>query len=302
MSSLLDVSGLFFYKVQVMSLSGSYKNSIHVTSLAYKTDLSILAFQGRVEDRGHFIVAESPNNPEYFWGNLLVMKSPPREGDFKKWTDLFYKEFAHQPLVKHMTFGWDSIDGEQGVIEPFLQQGFDLQKSVVLTTSHENLHHPKHCCQGLQIKIISSDGDWEAAIQNQISCRGDEFKLEMYLPFKHAQMKKYCDMVKANLGNWFGAYLDGRLVAECGVFIFDGIGRYQVVGTHPEFRRRGICGNLIFESARWAFEHGGARMLVMVADPEYHAAKIYESVGFCPAQKAIGICQFPKDEWTTNGK
>jgi hypothetical protein len=33
----------------------------------------------------------------------------------------------------------------------------------------------------------------------------------------------------------------------------------------------------------------GAQTLVIVADEDYHAAKIYESVGFAPTQRQIGI-------------
>ena len=105
-------------------------------------------------------------------------------------------------------------------------------------------------------------------------------------------------MSEAGLGHWFGAFLNDRLVAECGLYCFNGVGRYQAVGTHPEFRKKGICGNLIFESAKFGFEKLGAVTLVMVADPEYHAAKVYESVGFAPTEKAIGMYRYPKTEWT----
>ena len=36
----------------------------------------------------------------------------------------------------------------------------------------------------------------------------------------------------------------------------------------------------------------------MVADPEYHAAKVYESVGFIPTEKSIGMYKYPKKDWT----
>jgi GNAT superfamily N-acetyltransferase len=269
-----------------------------VQSLAYKTDLAILAFQGRVEHRPEYLVAESPNNPGYFWGNLLVMKSPPRKGDYPKWARIFRDEFSHQPLIKHMTFGWDSVSGEVGETDDFIKEGFLVEKSVVLTATAPDLSAPKNHCPGLVVRPIDSDDDWAAAILNQVECRNDEFKIEKYLPFKRTQMKKYRDMAEAGLGKWFGAFLNGKLVAECGVFVFDGVGRYQAVGTHPDYRRRGICGNLIFESASWAFAHGSAKTLVMVADPDYHAAKVYESAGFKPTEKAIGVYRFPKDEWT----
>ena len=36
--------------------------------------------------------------------------------------------------------------------------------------------------------------------------------------------------------------------------------------------------------------------LVMVADEEYHAAKVYESVGFRPTEKLLGLCKAEKFE------
>jgi len=98
------------------------------------------------------------------------------------------------------------------------------------------------------------------------------------------------------VGNWYGAFLNNELVADCGLFIFDKVGRFQSVGTHPAFRGRGICGNLVHHVSHEALANRKAEVLVMCADPEYHAARIYESVGFKPTEKAIGLCRWPK-EW-----
>jgi hypothetical protein len=38
----------------------------------------------------------------------------------------------------------------------------------------------------------------------------------------------------------------------------------------------------------------GVETLVMVADESYHAAKIYESVGFAPQEKMYGLCRSQK--------
>jgi len=266
-------------------------------SLAYQTDLAILAHSGRVVDRGAYVVVESPDNPEYFWGNFLIMKSPPQAGDLARWTDSFRREFAHQPLVRHMTFGWDTVRGETGEIGPFLQDGFQLEKSVTLTIEEPALKPPPHPCPDFVIRPILSEEDWEAALKNQVATRLSSFNLETYLPFKRKQMTMYRRLAEAGFGHWFGAFLDGRLVADCGVFVFAGVGRYQSVGTHPDYRRRGICGNLIAATSRFAFAQLGAGHLVMVADPDDHAAKVYESVGFAPTQKQVGIYRFPRGEW-----
>jgi predicted GNAT family acetyltransferase len=68
------------------------------------------------------------------------------------------------------------------------------------------------------------------------------------------------------------------------------VGRFQAVGTHPDHRRQGICATLVYETARRALATGRAVTLVMVADPDYHAARIYESVGFAAAEQQVGIC------------
>ena len=105
-------------------------------------------------------------------------------------------------------------------------------------------------------------------------------------------------MSTAGLGHWFGAFLNAKLIADCGLYCFNNIGRYQAVGTHPDFRKRGVCGNLIYESAQFGFEKLGTKTLVMVAEPAYHAAQVYESVGFKPSEKAVGMYKYPKDEWS----
>lgn len=280
----------YSWKTQIPDL----RPVLSLRSLAYQTDLSILAFQGRLIEREEYIVVESLGNPGYFWGNLLVMKKPPGPGDYQKWTNFFRQEFSHQPLVQHVTFGWDIIDGAEGMIDDFQKYGFIFEPSVVLTLTNDKLQSAKHSVNNLEVRPLQTDEDWQSAIRNQIDCRGETFRLEVFLPFKRAQMKKFRDMSEAGLGHWFGAFLNGHLVADCGLYCIHGVGRYHAVGTHPDFRKKGICGNLIYESAKFGVENLGTNTLVMVADPDYHAANVYKSIGFMPTEKAFGMCRRPK--------
>ena len=50
----------------------------------------------------------------------------------------------------------------------------------------------------------------------------------------------------------------------------------------------GICSRLLVDAARHAVATYGATRLVIVADPDYHAAGIYESVGFRPWSGSAG--------------
>jgi len=133
-------------------------------------------------------------------------------------------------------------------------------------------------------------------LENQILCRESAFGLEGYTVFKRQQMARYRAMVRAGWGQWFGAFLDNRLVADLGLFCREGIGRFQTVGTHPDYRRRGICGTLVYQAACYGFEHLDAQTLVMIADEAYHAAKIYESVGFTPSEHLVALDWWDKTQ------
>jgi len=101
-------------------------------------------------------------------------------------------------------------------------------------------------------------------------------------------------LVRAGLGVWNAAFSGDQLVGSMGVFVFEGRGRFQSVDTHPDFRRQGICGRLIHDTALSAFEKFGARELVMVADENHHSALIYESCGFTPSQHTPVLEWWPR--------
>ena len=59
-----------------------------------------------------------------------------------------------------------------------------------------------------------------------------------------------------------------------------GLCRFQDVKTHPDGRGQGLAGTLVHAIGRHGFAELGARTLVMVADPDYLAIRVYRSVGF----------------------
>ncbi|MHA0044500.1 GNAT family N-acetyltransferase [Deinococcus sp. PEB2-67] len=69
----------------------------------------------------------------------------------------------------------------------------------------------------------------------------------------------------------------------------------QSVETHPDARSRGLAGTLVHHAGEWAREHLGARTLVIVADPEYHAQRLYQSVGFTPTEVQIALERRPAE-------
>ena len=88
-----------------------------------------------------------------------------------------------------------------------------------------------------------------------------------------------------------GAGGPGALSADSGrLTLRDGSGSWSVsleqepaASARPgsaRWLRRGLAGTLVHRVAAYALEERGLRTLVMVADPEYLAIRIYRSVGF----------------------
>jgi predicted GNAT family acetyltransferase len=84
---------------------------------------------------------------------------------------------------------------------------------------------------------------------------------------------------------WFGAFLDDVLVSQLGlVSASPGLARFQSVETHPAHRGRGLASTLVHAASQFGFAELGAQTLVMVADPDYVAVRIYRALGFIDAE------------------
>jgi GNAT superfamily N-acetyltransferase len=100
-------------------------------------------------------------------------------------------------------------------------------------------------------------------------------------------------------GAWYVAIDADQVVGSMGIVVTGGRGararraRFQAVDTALSHRGRGICSRLLVDAARHAVATYGAEWLVIVADPDYHAAGIYESVGFRPVERVCGVCRPP---------
>ena len=260
-------------------------------SLTLRTEMFYWRAGGEVLDRGDYWLIRSPTNPTYYFGNLLYFHRPPGDGDYERWLKLFQQEFEDSPQVKHILFIWDAPEGEPGELKPFADAGFDVQSNVTLATG--KVVPPVTLNKEINVRRVVSDDQWEEVLASKIRLRDPRFDLETYTPFKKRWLELRRELAERGLGNWYGAYIGDRLVGDLGLFRDGNVGRFQDVGTDVEFRRRGICGTLVHEVSKQALESGDVETLVMIADQNYHAAKIYESVGFKPAGWHVSACRYP---------
>ena len=268
--------------------SGSYHGVVmHVQSVGDRTDLMFARFQGEVVQERDYIVVRTPSNPTFRWGNYLLFRRPPGPGDDERWPRLFAREMPHLAGVsEHRTFGWDAPGGEEGELEAFLARGYTAERSVVLTTGA--VHAPPRPHPSAVVRTLRTDDDWAQATRNQVVCRDADEDEEGFRVFKERQMRAYRAMAEAGMGAWFGAFLEDRLVADLGLFVEGGVGRFQQVCTDPGHRRQGLCGTLVHRASMHGFEQLAADTLVLVAESGGAPARIYGSVGFRQTERMIG--------------
>ena len=263
---------------------------MHLRSLGFRTDLIFPTFDGRIVDRGDYLVVLTPSNPMFYWGNFLVFQGPPVAGDPMRWRSLFAEEIGMPLQASHETFGWDSPEGSVGVVEPFLEAGFSLVRSRVLRTSR--LRPPARVAT-TRVRRLETASEWNMALDLQVLCREADHDEAGYRTYRIRQMERYRAMVAAGWGHWYGAFQDDRLVADLGLFHINGLGRFQSVETHPDFRRRGIAGTLVYEAGTMALAES-LSALVIVADAGSPAEGLYVSVGFEPVEFQMGLERWPR--------
>jgi GNAT superfamily N-acetyltransferase len=246
----------------------------------------LLAWQGsEITPAGEYTVIRTASNPNFWWGNFLLYRREPRPREPARWLADFAGEF---PGIEHVAIGIDTcgVDADRGKRDELAETtdewdalGVSIERSAVMTASHTV--PPPRPNSGAECRPFVSDRDWEAGTELAWAQVADADRKTSTREFTDRRMAGLRRLHDEGHGVWFGAFLDGALASSLGVFT-DGTGlaRYQNVDTHPDFRNRGLAGTLVHYAAHYARARMGVERLVIVADPDYVAYRIYERVGF----------------------
>ena len=247
--------------------------------------------------RDDHLVVRSPHNPGHYWGNLLLFDSPPRAGDGRRWTEAFEAEFADDRRVAHRTFAWEGVHGELGVArEEFVAAGYELEQMVGLIAGAEQLRrhpreHPTVRVRALDPAAGADERLWGQVVELQVASRDERFEEEMHRAHCRSRQSGSRALFGEGRGAWFvaldeaGAEVLGKL--RCRARRWP---RPVSAGRHGgRAQTPGHLLRLVVEAARLS----GARLLVICADPGYHALGLYESLGFHAAERVAGVCLQP---------
>jgi ribosomal protein S18 acetylase RimI-like enzyme len=244
-----------------------------VRSLACRTDLALLRLAGsELEEHDDHIVVRTPGNPTYWWGNFVLLDRPPTVDELPAWMEL---AAATYPTSWHVAFGVDGTAGTRDDLAVFAAAGLTAETSSVMTATA--VHDPPRPNRDATYRPLTSDDDWHQQIELGIAGEHEDGGQHFVVAKTAAERV----LSARGIGAWWGAFVGDRLMASMGLFaVSPGLARFQSVKTHPDARGRGLAGTLVHEVSRFGFDELGAQTLVMVADPDYLAIRVYRSVGF----------------------
>jgi ribosomal protein S18 acetylase RimI-like enzyme len=260
---------------------------MEIASLGWRTDLAMLEHSGSVvTDRGDHLAVHTPDNPTYWWGNFLLLHEVPRSAaEAERWLDVFRGE---HPGARHLAIGVDGIDGHREDLVHLTELGLDSDASSVMTAS--TVHAPPRPNSEATYRTLVSDSDWQQQVE--LSMAGEDVGSD--LEFCTARALAQRGLVERGYGAWWGAFDGDRLLSSMGLFTASpGLARFQAVKTHPDARGRGLAGTLVHRVSRYGFDELGAHTLVMVADPDYLAIRVYRSVGFADSERQLQVERKP---------
>src|SRR3954465_804323 len=76
---------------------------------ATHTDLLLRPSGSVVIEHADHISVQTPERPDYWYGNRLIMRSPPRKESVGQWLKSWSREFERSPRVQKIIFEWETL-------------------------------------------------------------------------------------------------------------------------------------------------------------------------------------------------
>lgn len=242
----------------------------------WATDLAILEHTGSVvEEHADHLVVRTPANPDYHWGNFVLVTNDDTVDDAGRWVGAFGKAF---PQASWVSVGLPRMPATPS---PWVALGLGLELEDVLTT--RTLPRRTPLAPGYTVRRLDGD-DWEQDLARSVAendATGEEDP-ESFLRFARGQLAARQDLSARDLGAWFGAFTaDDVLVADLGIVRCGSSARYQDVTVDEAHRRQGLASHLLGVAAQWAAD-AGCDQWVIVTEATNPAGRVYRASGFAP--------------------
>lgn len=236
--------------------------------LAQQTDIAVLALMGSVvDDCGDHLVVRTPQNPGFHFGNLLFVRDAGLVNDVDHWLARFTEVL---PDAEHRAIELPAEPDK----DAWAARKLEIDAATTLTRApHETV---SDAVDGYELTALPTSQDWIDLLPT------GQLVDPPSLAFRGKQLAAQRRLARYGPAAWFGARTPDKVVAALGIVdLGNGQARYQNVMTDEAHRGRGLASWLLSAAGVWAGERG-VRELVIVADADSAAEKLYERGGFSP--------------------
>jgi GNAT superfamily N-acetyltransferase len=258
-----------------------------IITAGWETDLAILRHSGSlIEEYEDHLVIRSPRNPDYHWGNFILVTNSSLVNDSDRWMQTFADAF---PEATWIAIGLPQYPQS---VDNWAAPGIEIERIEVLKA----LEHPAtpEISLGYSSRQFE-EGDWKLLLareisENKRSGEHDALSFERYIS---KAIRGYEELCRKGLAAWFGAFHESELVADLGIVICEESARYQSVQTDEEHRRNGLASHLLGKAANWAGQKG-CTSWVIVTESTNDAGRIYRKAGFNPDLETVTVYKSPR--------
>jgi GNAT superfamily N-acetyltransferase len=246
----------------------------------WETDLAILRHGGSsIEEFEDHIVVRSPHNPEFHWGNFILVSNSSLVNDGERWLKTFADAF---PEATWAAIGLSHFPDSP---QAWTTLGMELERMEVLKA----IEPPPvpEIAEGYTSRIFG-EGDWDLLLAREIAenKKSGEHDSESFERYISNAIKGYEALSRNGLAAWFGAFHESELIADLGIVICGKTARYQSVQTDERHRSQGLATHLLGTAADWARERG-CTSWVIVTESTNSAGRVYRRAGFKPDLETV---------------
>jgi ribosomal protein S18 acetylase RimI-like enzyme len=238
------------------------------------------------------VVIRTPSAPNFYFGNLLSLKIDIEKKTLEQWTALFDSIFSETAGVDHYTFTWPRRENfDANMIKPFIDANYKFDETHILSMERSQFEPPEMLNEDIDYRSIETDADWQQWTELNLVERLKTDEETGLRTFLQGRIQNYNKLSQEGLGEFLGAFKGETLIGYAGLYYLDGLARFQDVHVRPDFQNKKIAKTLLTKLIQRTSET--VNTMVIVADENYHASKLYQSLGFTITERECSLYWWP---------
>lgn len=264
--------------------------------LGIRAEWVVAHLESTLEHKSEFSVLRTPRSPSYYFGNVLALHGPLETRDRAGWEAEFKAAFPNQGVTRHSTFIWTPTHSkaEAESRQTFEDAGYKLNETHVLTLPRGQTIKPLGVQEGIDIRPLTNSDHWHQWLEMELAGREPGHAEEDYRLYLETRQHNYRALEAAGHGQFFGAFARNLLVGAAGIFHHQRLARFQYVRVIDSWQGRGIAKQLLAHLSNWVKPYADTQ--IILADANYHATRLYQSLGFGVTEHEASLCWWPRED------